>query len=752
MKKKPFKTESKRILNLMINSIYTHKEIFLRELISNASDAMDKLYFKAITDGDGSMDVSRGDFEIFIDVNKGIRTLTIKDNGIGMTREELENNLGTIAKSGTMDFRQANEERLRKMKPDTGSGEDSEEGEELEEAVTDETAVEAAAEDAATGKTVAADETEATEAEEAKTSEEAAAADGGPSTDKPAMSADEAVAGDFTGDSTDDAAETDGEATDIDIIGQFGVGFYSAFMVSRRITVVSKAFGSDEAWRWQSEGADGYDIEPFEREGWGTTIILELKENQGEEDYDQYLEQYKVREIVKKYSDYIRYPIRMEVAKSRPVEAHSHNHDHEHDHDHDHDHEHDHSSDLPEYESYQEVDTLNSMVPLWRRNKNEVEDEEYERFYMEKFYDYEKPLSHTHISAEGTISYNGILYIPSHAPYNYYSKEYEKGLQLYANGVLIMDKCADLLPDCFSFVKGLVDSPDLSLNISREMLQQDRQVKAIARSLDRRIKTELMKMQKDERDMYEGFFNDFGLQIKFGIYNSFGADKEKLQDLLLYHSLKEDKMVTLAEYKEHMAEGQEAIYYACGGSVSRISQLPQTELILDKGYDILALTDDVDEFAIKILAEYDGTALKSVSDKDIDLDSQEEKEAAKEQAETHKDLFASMKDALGDKVKEVRLSKRLKSHPVCLTSDGPLSLEMEKVLNSMPTDQQIKAERVLEINSSHPVFDALSRLEGSDPEKLKTYTMLLYHQALLIEGLPIEDPVAFANSICELMD
>ncbi|MEL7623687.1 MAG: molecular chaperone HtpG [Clostridiales bacterium] len=675
MKKKPFKTESKRILDLMINSIYTHKEIFLRELISNASDAMDKLYFKSLTEG--GLDINRSDFEIFIEVNKDIRTLTIKDNGIGMTKDDLENNLGTIAKSGTMDFRQENQDSLKKPKADSQEEDEAEVSAEAEEAET------------------------------------AAGVDNAGS----------------------DNAQ---EQPDIEVIGQFGVGFYSAFMVSKRITVISKAYGSSEAWRWQSEGADGYGIEPFEKEDWGTTIILEIKENQGEEDFDQYLEQYKIQEIIKKYSDYIRYPIRMEVTKSRPkAKAEGEDQD---------------DQSMPEYESYQEIETLNSMVPLWRRNKNEVSAEEYEGFYMEKFYDYEKPLTYMHISAEGTVSYNGILYIPAHAPYNYYSKEYEKGLQLYANGVLIMEKCADLLPDCFSFVKGLVDSPDLSLNISREMLQQDRQVKAIAKSLEKRIKSELLKLQKDNREKYEGFFKDFGLQIKFGIYNSFGADKDKLQDLLLYHSLKEDKMVTLAEYKEKMAEDQEAIYYACGGSVSRIRQLPQTELVLDKGYDILALTDDVDEFAIKILREYDGKAIKSVSDKDLNLESNEEKEAAKEQAEAHKDLFAAMKEALGDKVKEVRLSKRLKSHPVCLTSDGPLSLEMEKVLNSMPTDQQVKADRVLEINSSHPIFEALTKLEGKEPEKLKTYAFLLYNQALLIEGLTIEDPAAFANAICELME
>ncbi|MCL2121320.1 MAG: molecular chaperone HtpG [Clostridiales bacterium] len=715
MKKKPFKTESQRILNLMINSIYTHKEIFLRELISNASDAMDKLYYKALTEG--GTDINRSDFEIFLEANDAIRTLTIKDNGIGMTRDELENNLGIIAKSGTMDFRQDNEENLFQMR---AKGADTEENEEV---------------------IAAEDEADAEAAEGAEDAEGVSEGDGeAPESVAGGAEAAEAVEGAEAVAGAEDAESAGSSEAAIDMIGQFGVGFYSAFMVSQKITVISKAYGSDEAWRWQSEGADGYTIESFERDGWGTTIILEMKEDGDEEEYGQYLQQYKIREIVKKYSDYIRYPIRMEVTKSRPKAteetADASGPD---------------SDTMPEYESYQEIDTLNSMVPLWRRNRNEVSDEEYLRFYREKFYDFEKPLIHTHVSVEGTISYNGLLYIPAHAPYNYYSKEYEKGLQLYANGVLIMEKCADLLPDCFSFVKGLVDSPDLSLNISREMLQQDKQVQTIARSLDRRIKTELLKLQKDEREKYEDFFKDFGLQIKFGIYNSYGADREKLQDLLLYYSLKEEKMLTMAEYRAAMPESQDAIYYACGGSTSRIRQLPQTELVLDKGYDILALTDDVDEFAIKILGEYDGKPLKSVSDKDLDLDSDEEKEASKEQAETHKDLFASMKEALGEKVKEVRLSKRLKSHPVCLTSDGPLSLEMEKVLNSMPTEQEVKAERVLEINGSHPVFEALSRLGEDDPEKLKTYTSLLYHQALLIEGLAIEDPVAFANAICDLM-
>jgi molecular chaperone HtpG len=522
----------------------------------------------------------------------------------------------------------------------------------------------------------------------------------------------------------------------IDIIGKFGVGFYAAFMVSKKVTVISKAYGSAEAWQWQSAGIDGYSIEPCQKEGRGTTIILEIKENLGEEDYGQYLEQHRIQEIVKKYSDYIHYPIKMELTRSRLIDDDAGEGD---------------DKNSPEYESYVEIDTLNSMVPIWRRNKNEIAVEDYQQFYVEKFNDYENPLTHSHISTEGAISYNGILYIPAHAPHNYYSKEYEKGLQLYANGVLIMEKCADLLPDYFSFVKGLVDSPDISLNISREMLQQDYQVKAIAKSIEKRIRADLLKLQKDDREKYELFFKNFGLQIKFGIYNNFGIEKDKLQDLLLYYSLKEDKMLTLAEYVEKMAEGQEAIYYACGGSICRIRQLPQTELVVDKGYDILALTDDVDEFSIKFIREYQGKTIKSVSDKDLDLTSNEEEEAAKEQAKTHSGLLSAMKGALGDKVKEVRLSKRLKSHPACLTSDGPLSLEMEKVLNSMPIEQQIKVGRVLEINSNHPVFESLKKLEGTDAERFNTYASILYYQALLLEGLPIEDPVSFANAVCELM-
>jgi molecular chaperone HtpG len=647
MKTKQFKTESKRILDLMINSIYTHKEIFLRELISNASDAIDKLYFKSLTDPQVGM--ARSDFKIIIEPDKEKRTLTIIDNGIGMTQDELENNLGTIAHSGTLDFKQENELK-----------------------------------------------------------------------------------------------------DDIEIIGQFGVGFYSAFMVSKKITVISRAYGSDKAYCWQSTGIDGYNITEAEKDTVGTEIILEIKDNQGEENYDEFLEQHRISDIVKRYSDYIRYPINMEVTKSRLKKKEEADADADADADSAND-EKNAAQKTPEYETYTEIETLNSMIPLWRRNKSELQAEDYENFYKDKFYDFEKPLRYVHINAEGTLSYNALLYIPAKTPYNYYSKEYEKGLQLYSNGVLIMDKCGDLLPDHFSFVKGLVDSQDLSLNISREMLQHDRQLKAIARSLEKKIKGELQKMQKENREQYEQFYKAFGLQLKFGIYNGFGAKKEDLQDLLMYHSIREDKLVTLAEYKEKMPEGQDAVYYACGDNVQRIKQLPQSELVLDKGYDILAMTDDVDEFAIRMMYDFEGKPYKSISSSDLGLETEADKEAAAKKSEDYKEMFGFIKDALGDKVKEVRISKRLKSHPVCLASDGALSLEMEKVLNSMPTDKKVKAERVLEINADHPVFETMKKLYENDKDKLKTYSEILYNQALLIEGMPIEDPVAFSNAICSIM-
>jgi molecular chaperone HtpG len=630
MATKEFKAESKRLLDMMINSIYTHKEIFLRELISNASDAIDKLYFRSLTDQNVGM--SREDFHIQLSIDKDNRILTIEDNGIGMTQEDLENNLGTIAKSGSLAFKNENE-------------------------LTD----------------------------------------------------------------------------DVDVIGQFGVGFYSAFMVSSEVTVVSRAYGSDEAYEWKSEGAEGYTIEPCQKDTVGTIITLKIKDNTEEENYDEFLEQYRIQGIVKKYSDYIRYPIKMDVTKEKLKEGTG-------------------TDDKPaEYESYTETETLNSMVPIWKKQKSELTDDDYNSFYKEKFFDYTDPIKTIHTKTEGAVTYNALLFIPSKTPYNYYSKEYEKGLQLFANGVLIMDKCADLLPDYFSFVKGLVDSEDLSLNISREMLQHDRQLKLIAKSLQKKIKNELLKLQKSDKEKYLEFYKSFGLQLKFGVYENYGANKDELKDLIMFHSSFANDFVTLADYVSRMKEDQKYIYYASGESVARIDALPQTELVKDKGYEILYFTDDVDEFAIQMLMEYDGKQFKSVSAGDLDLETEEEKKEAEKQAEENKDLFAFMKESLGDKVKEVRLSQRLKSHPVCLTSDGQLSLEMEKVLNAMPNDQKVKADRVLEINAGHPIFAALQNLYTNDKDKLKAYCDLLYTQACLIEGMTIEDPVAFSNSICDLM-
>lgn len=630
MATKQFKAESKRLLDLMINSIYTHREIFLRELISNASDALDKLYFRSLTDD--SVAATREDLRIELEVDKEKRTLTVTDNGLGMTKDELENNLGTIAKSGSLNFKKENE---------------------LKE--------------------------------------------------------------------------------DVDIIGQFGVGFYSAFMVSERVTVISRAFGEKEAWKWESEGAEGYTIEPCDKDSWGTQIILTIKQNTEEDNYDEFLEQYRIQSIVKKYSDYIRYPITMEMEKERLKEGTGVD------------------GKDPEYEKYTEVETLNSMVPIWRKSKDEVSDEDYNNFYKEKYYDFTDPLKVIHSKTEGAATYNALLFIPSKTPYNFYSKEYEKGLQLYANGVLIMDKCADLLPDYFSFVKGLVDSEDLSLNISREMLQHDRQLKIIAKSIEKKIKNELTKMLKNERETYEGFFKTFGLQLKFGVYNNYGANKDQLKDLLLFTSSLEDKYTTLAEYVSRMKEEQKYIYYASGPSVSRIEHLPQAELVKDKGYEILYFTDDVDEFAIQMLMEYDGKQFKSISSGDLGLETEEEKQELDKQAEENKGLFDLMKETLGDKVKGVRLSKRLKTHPVCLTSEGALSIEMEKVLNAMPNDQKVEANKVLEINAAHPIFEKLTKLYDSDQDKLKEYCDMLYTQAMLIEGMPIEDPVAFSNQVCRLM-
>ena len=621
---KEFKAESKRLLEMMINSIYTHKEIFLRELISNASDAMDKLYFKSMSENTG---ITRSDMAITIEANKDDRKLIITDNGIGMTKDELENNLGTIAKSGSLAFKNENE-----------------------------------------------------------------------------------------------------KTEDVNIIGQFGVGFYSSFMVAKKVTVISKAYGADSAYMWESEGVDGYTISEAQKDGHGTQIILDIKDNAEEENYDEFLTPYKIKQLVRKYSDYIRYPIRMEVS-----------------------HQHLKEGTENEYETHTEIETLNSMVPIWNKSKSELKDEDYNQFYKEKFFDYDDPIAHIHTKAEGTATYNALMYIPSKAPFDYYSKDYEKGLQLYSNGVLIMDKCPDLLPDYFSFVKGLVDSADLSLNISREMLQHDRQLKIIEKSLERSIKNELTKMLRNDRERYEKFWKVFGLQIKFGVYNGFGAGKELLKDLLLFYSSYEKKLVTLEEYVSRMKEDQKYIYFASGETVDKIDKLPQTELVKDKGYEILYLIDSVDEFALQMMVDYNEKQFKSVSAGDLDLETPEEKEEMKAKAEESKDMFAFMKDSLGGKVKDVRLSKILKSHAVCLTSDGLLSIEMEKVLSQMPAEHDAKAEKVLEINAEHPIYETLKKLYETDKDKLKTYSEILYDQALLVEGMPIEDPVEYSNKICSLM-
>lgn len=632
MAKKQFKAESKRLLDLMINSIYTHKEIFLRELISNASDAVDKLYYKTITEGDTG--ISRDDFGIRIEADRENRTLRIIDNGMGMTREELEKNLGTIAKSGSLDFK----------------------------------------------------------------------------------------------------SEMD-KKDEIDIIGQFGVGFYSAFMVSDKVSVLSRAYGSDEAYMWESSGADGYTITEAEKDSNGTEITLTLKEDTDDENYSEYLDTYKIKSLITKYSDYIRYPIQMMVEKHRLKPGCE-----------------DKKPEEQEYETYQELETLNSMVPLWKKNKSEIKDEDYNEFYKDKFYDFTDPAKVIHTDVEGVVSYTALLFIPGQAPFNYYTKDYEKGLQLYSSGVLIMDKCPDLLPDYFSFVKGLVDSQDLSLNISREMLQHDRQLRAIAQRLEKKIKSELLSMLKTDREKYISFFKNFGLQLKYGLYDSFGANKETLKDLLMFYSSTEKALVTLSEYVSRMKHEQKYIYYASGETVEQIDRLPQTELLKEKGYEILYLTDSIDEFALQVMREFDEKQFKSVSGEDLDIEeSKEEKEAAEKQAEESKDLLKFMKESLDGKVSEVKLSHRLKSHPVCLTSKGGLSIEMEKVLNAMPTDEKVQAERVLEINAKHPVLEKLKKEYDTDKDKVKKYTALLYDQARLIEGLPIEDPVEFSNAVCELM-
>ncbi len=623
MGRKQFKAESKRLLDLMINSIYTHREIFLRELISNASDAIDKIYYKALMDE--SMTFDKENYFIRVVPDKANRTLRISDTGIGMTQEELDDNLGVIAKSGSLAFKKENELK-------------------------------------------------------------------------------------------------DG----YDIIGQFGVGFYSAFMVSDVVTVISKAYGSDQAYKWESRGAEGYSIEPCDKDAVGTDIILKIKENTEDEKYDEYLDEYRLKAIIKKYSDFIRYPIKMDITKSRPKEGSE-----------------------KDYEDYTEEQTVNSMVPIWKKNKNELSREDYDNFYSEKHYGFDKPVKHIHISVDGAVSYNAILFIPEKTPFDFYTKEYEKGLELYSKGVMIMNKCADLLPDYFSFVKGLVDSEDLSLNISREMLQHDRQLKLIAKNIKTKIKNELENLLKDEREKYEEFFKAFGRQLKYGIYSEFGGNKETLQDLLMFYSSKEKKQVTLDEYVSRMPEDQKYIYYAAGDSIERIEKLPQAELVSDKGYEILYFTDDVDEFAIKMMMNYKEKEFKSVSSSDLGIEANQD--AADADEKDNKELFEHMKNALAGKVKDVRASKRLKNHPVCLSNEGELSIEMEKILNAMPNNPSIKADKVLEINIGHDVFKALKHAYENDKEKLELYTSLLYSQALLIEGLPIQDPVEFTNNMCKIM-
>ena len=636
MAKKQFKAESKRLLDLMINSIYTHREIFLREIISNASDAIDKLAYKALTDD--KVGLSREDFKITLTPDPIARTLTISDNGIGMTKEELEQNLGTIARSGSLQFKKDMDEEKK---------------------------------------------------------------------------------------------------ADVDIIGQFGVGFYSAFMVSDAVTVTSRSYGSDEAWCWESTGADGYTITPAQKDTVGTDVVLHIKADTEEDKYGEFLEQYRLDDLVKKYSDYIHYPIQMLMHKSRRKE----------------------SPDgaekdgKVEWEDYDEWETLNSMVPLWQRPKSEVKAEEYNTFYKEHYGDWEDPIATIHLSAEGQVEYKAMLYIPSHAPYDFYTREYQKGLQLYSSGVLIMDKCADLVGDHFRFVKGVVDSADLPLNISREMLQHTRVLQVIAGSLEKKIRAELLRLEKDEREKYEKFWKAFGMQLKYGVVSDYGAHKDALQDLLLFPSSKDGKYTTLGEYVERMAEGQEYIYYACGESAEQLARLPQAERILDKGYEILFLTEEPDQFVVDALGAFREKAFKSVSDDDALPQTEEEKAQSEKKAEENKDVLSFVKETLGDKIKEARVSKILKSGAVCMTADGPVTLEMEKYFRRADPENAgaMKAQRVLELNPDAPVFAALKEAVGSDPEKAKTYAELLYDQALLIAGLPIEDPARYTELVCSLM-
>ena len=624
MKKKAFKSESKRLLDLMINSIYTNKDIFLRELISNASDAIDKLYYRSLTDK--KVKVKKDKLEINIDYDKENRTLVIEDNGIGMTEEELDKNLGTIAESGSLSFK----ENMTKQ-------------------------------------------------------------------DK------------------------------IDIIGQFGVGFYSAFMVSDCIEVETKSVDSDKGYKWISTGAEGYSIEECDKKENGTKISLHIKPDTEEDNYSDYLEEYNLKELIKKYSDYIRYPIKMKVTKHELKDEEKH-----------------------EYEDKVEVETINSMVPLWKKKASDVTEEEYNNFYMDKFNDFDKPLKVIHTSVVGMCSYNGLLFIPSHAPYDYYTKDYEKGLSLYASGVLIMEKCADLLPDYFSFVKGVVDSEDLSLNISREILQKSKSLGLIAKNIESKIKKELETMLKEDREKYEEFFKTFGVQLKYGVYNNYGADKDKLKDLIMFHSSKEDKLITLKEYVDAMPEGQEKIYYASGASIAKIDSLPQVEQVKEKDYDILYLTDYVDEFAITAIQEYEGKKFANVENGDLDLETDEEKEETKKVNEENEDLLKDMQEEIKD-VKEVRFTNKLKTHPVCLTSEGDVSIEMQKVFDSMPNDLGIKAQTVLEINEKHPIAKKLKDLYKKDKDEFKKYTKILYSEAKMIAGLPIDNPTEISNLICEVI-
>ena len=628
MKKKEFKTESKKLMDLMINSIYTNKEIFLREIISNASDAIDKLHYMSLTDK--KIKVNKKDFEIFLSVDKDKRTLTIKDNGIGMSKEELETNLGTIAKSGSEEFKTENEHKKN-----------------------------------------------------------------------------------------------------IDIIGQFGVGFYSAFMVAEKVEVISKKYGSDEANKWESSGIDGYTIFPADKDSFGTEVILTIKPDSEEENYSKYLETYEIESLVRKYSDYITYPIKMEV-------SHTHLKDKKNE------------SDEDEYETVTEVEVVNSLTPIWRREKKNVSDEDYNTFYKDKFNDYETPLRHMHIKAEGTFEYTALLYIPSHAPYDYYSKEYEKGLQLYSNGVLIMEKCADLLPDYFSFVKGVVDSPDLTLNISRETLQQNRVLKTIANSIENKIKKELETMLEEKKEDYEKFFKDFGLQLKYGIYNDFGMHKDKLQDLLIYTSSIDEKTTTLKEYVNRMKEDQKNIYYACGETIDKIKMLPQVESAKEKGYEVLYCTDQVDEFVFMTLRNYLEKNFVNVCGENTDFDTEEEKEELKKANEEAKEMFDIMKEAIPE-VTEIRFTNKLKEHPVCLSSKGEISVEMEKTLSNMPLNNGLKASKVLEINQNHEIAKTLKKLGKKNIEELQEYAKVLYAEARMIEGLPVENPTEIASLVCKFM-